>query len=215
MVAATGVAGTALLGASLSSEPGSAKFYGQTLAAAGVYAGGGVVSGPLRLVGDRGDVDGPRSPLGSALVAALIGVGAFGVFYACALVCRHIPVLNRAIAGILSYAHRGSFAPVMITTLATGVGEELFFRGALYAALGSRRPLASSTALYALSTTITRNPALVLASVVMGTLFAAQRKITGGVQAPLISHLVWSALMLRFLPPLFYPRDDLQPAQLA
>jgi hypothetical protein len=49
----------------------------------------------------------------------------------------------------------------------------------------------------------TRNPALVLASTVMGTLFAVQRGRAGGVQAPLLTHVVWSALMLAFLPRLF------------
>ena len=42
-----------------------------------------------------------------------------------------------------------------------------------------------------------------LASVVMGALFGWQRKVTGGIQAPVLTHLVWSALMLRYLPPLF------------
>jgi hypothetical protein len=60
-----------------------------------------------------------------------------------------------------------------------------------------------STAVYALATTSTRNPALVLASGAVGTLFALQRRATGGIQAPLLTHLTWSALMLRYLPPLF------------
>jgi hypothetical protein len=46
---------------------------------------------------------------------------------------------------------------------------------------------------------------LVAASGVMGALFALQRRASGGIQAPMITHLVWSALMLRFLPPLFPP----------
>jgi len=37
----------------------------------------------------------------------------------------------------------------------------------------------------------------------MGILFALQRRATGGVQAPLLTHLTWSTLMLRYLPPLF------------
>jgi CAAX protease family protein len=60
-----------------------------------------------------------------------------------------------------------------------------------------------STAAYALATTATRNPALVLASAAVGTLFALQPRATGGIQAPLLTHLTWSALMLRYLPPLF------------
>ena len=91
---------------------------------------------------------------------------------------------------------------MLATTLLNGAAEELFFRGAVYDAAG-RRAVPVSTAAYVLATSATRNPALVLASVVMGALFAAQRRSTGGIQAPLLTHLTWSALMLRFLPPLF------------
>ena len=49
-------------------------------------------------------------------------------------------------------------------------------------------------------------PALVLAAGVMGTLFAVQRRATGGIQAPLLTHVTWSTLMLRYLPPLFQDR---------
>ena len=41
----------------------------------------------------------------------------------------------------------------------------------------------------------------------MGTLFGLQRRASGGIQAPLLTHLTWSALMLRYLPPLFRPAD--------
>jgi uncharacterized protein len=37
----------------------------------------------------------------------------------------------------------------------------------------------------------------------MGTLFSLQRRASGGLQAPLLTHLTWSTLMVRFLPPLF------------
>ena len=64
-----------------------------------------------------------------------------------------------------------------------------------------------STGTYALATVATRNPALVLAAAVMGTLFAAERRASGGIQAPMISHLTWSTLMLKYLPPLFRDRS--------
>ena len=92
---------------------------------------------------------------------------------------------------------------MLLTTLANGAAEEVFFRGALFAAVGPRYPVAKFTAMYALATTATRNPALVLASAAVGTLFALQRRATGGIQAPLLTHLTWSALVLRYLPPLF------------
>jgi hypothetical protein len=97
------------------------------------------------------------------------------------------------------------------TTLVNGLAEELFFRGALYPAAGRRRPLVVSTAVYALVTGMTGNPALVLASAAMGTLFGWQRRATGGIQAPIITHLVWSALMIRYLPPLFQSRHPATP----
>jgi membrane protease YdiL (CAAX protease family) len=97
---------------------------------------------------------------------------------------------------------------VLTTTLANGLAEEVFFRGALYAAVGTSRPVLTSTAVYGLATTATRNPALVLASLAMGALFGLQRRSTGGLQAPVLTHLTWSALMLRYLPPLFADRPD-------
>jgi hypothetical protein len=41
----------------------------------------------------------------------------------------------------------------------------------------------------------------------MGLLLGLQRRSTGGIQAPVLTHLTWSALMLRYLPPLFAGRD--------
>ena len=101
----------------------------------------------------------------------------------------------------------------MATTLANGVAEEVFFRGSLFTALACPNPVAASTAVYMLTTCATRNPALVLASGVMGTLFAAQRRSSGGLLAPILTHITWSALMLRYLPvPFRKPPEDLESA---
>lgn len=199
VVAATSIAGAALLGASLSTEPGSKRFYASTGAVAGVWALGGLASGPLHLGWIQTRDEKLRRPI---LTPLATGVGAFGLFYGFALVARRIPVLDDAISRVLVFADEGDDRLVLLTTLANGLGEEIFFRGALYAALPAH-PVAASTAVYALSTTTTRNPALVLAAGVMGTLFGLQRRASGGLQAPTITHLTWSALMLRFLPPLF------------
>ncbi len=83
------------------------------------------------------------------------------------------------------------------------MAEEMFFRGALYAAVGERHPVVASTAVYTLATVPTRNPALVLAASVMGALFGLQRRASGGIQASTLTHVTWSMLMLRYLPPLF------------
>jgi len=143
------------------------------------------------------------------LTPVATGVAAFAGFYGCALVARRIPVLEQAISSILTYADEGRTSLVLATTLANGLAEEVFFRGALYAAIGEQNPVALSTAAYSLATVTTRNPALVLAAGVMGTLFAAQRRSSGGIQAPVLTHLTWSTLMLRYLPPLFRDRGAL------
>lgn len=202
-VLGTAVAGAGLLGISLSTKPDSKEFYGLTLGVAGVWTLGALRSGPLHLGYTRTGDNTYRRPM---LTPALTGAGAFGAFYGAALVAKRVPVLERAISSVLAYAHEGNDGLVLGTTLANGIAEEVFFRGALYSAVGVNQPVARSTAAYMLATTTTRNPALVLASGVMGTLFALQRRASGGVQAPMVTHVVWSTLMLRFLPPLFRRR---------
>jgi hypothetical protein len=206
VIGAAGLTATGLLGASLAAEPGSARFYRLTMAAAASYAIGGLISGPVPLDGGAGPEGRRRSVLG----AALIGAATFGAFYLVALVARYIPPLDRAIRSILGFAHHGAMPLVVMSTLTTGAAEEVYFRGAVYGAVRdaeSYRPVAVSTAIYALATCATRNPALVLASIVMGVLFAVQRRATDGILAPTVTHLVWSSLMLRYLPPLFPPAD--------
>jgi len=200
VVAAVAVLGAGLLGASLSTRPGSRRFYGATLGVASVWTVGGLVSGPLHLGWIQSRDEAVRRPV---VVPVLTGVGAFGFFYGCALAAQRIPPLDRAIGRVLVFAEEGDEGLVLLTTLANGLGEEVFFRGALYAALGDRAPVLSSTAVYALATTTTRNPALVLAAGVMGALFGLQRRASGGLQAPVLTHLTWSTLMVHFLPPLF------------
>ncbi len=200
VVAGTSLAGAGLLGASLSTEPGSKKFYASTGVVAGLWTLGGLASGPLHLGWIENRDQQLRRPL---LTPVVTGVAAFGLFYGFALVARRIPVLDAAISRVLVFADEGDDRLVYLTTLANGVGEEVFFRGALYAALGPNHPVTASTVVYTLATTTTRNPALVLAAGVMGSLFGLQRRASGGLQAPTITHLTWSALMLRFMPPLF------------
>jgi uncharacterized protein len=200
VVAATSLAGAGLLGVSLSTKPDSVPFYLLTLSVAATWSGGGLASGPLHLgwLEDR-DHD-LRRPLVTPIAT---GVAAFGVFYAGALLARRIPFLADAISSILEFAEQGKMPLVLLTAYANGLGEEIFFRGALYSALPGPQAAVASTGIYALATSTTRNPSLVLAALVMGSLFAAQRRATGGLEAPVLTHLTWSTLMVRYLPPLF------------
>jgi uncharacterized protein len=200
LAAAVALTGTGLLGASLSTKPASSQFYALTFSAAGTWLIGGLALEPLRWDSLRGK---NRSFGRLVAVPVLTGAAAFGAFFGAALVARRIPVLNEALMSVLNYAERGSDSWVLATTLANGVAEEVFFRGSLFSVLGSSHPVAASTTVYMLTTCATRNPALVVAAGVMGTVFAAQRRASGGLLAPMLTHVTWSALMLRFLPALF------------
>jgi hypothetical protein len=143
-LAAVAIAGAGLLGASFSTKPGSAPFYALSLGTAGTWLIGGLQSGSVHLGCEQAAPDRFRE------VAAPIatGVAAFGIFYSAARIARRIPMLNEAISSVLRYAQKGSDPVVMLTALANGLGEEVFFRGALFAALGDRHPILASTAIY-------------------------------------------------------------------
>lgn len=200
VVGVTAAAGAGLLGLSLAQEPDSARFYGLTFGTAATWLAGGAAAGPLHLGQMWSSHETLRRPVVTPVVS---GVVAFSAFYGIALLSTRMPLLHRAIDSVLQFAEEGTGPAVYATTLANGLAEEVFFRGALYAAVRDGDQVALSTAAYALATCATRNPALVAAATVMGTLFGVQRRVTGGIQASILTHLTWSALMLRFLPPLF------------
>jgi membrane protease YdiL (CAAX protease family) len=198
VVALALVVGAALLGISLSVRPGDAAFYPLTLGVAAVWAAGAAFSGPVHLgyLPVRGSL---RRPV---LTPILLGLFAAGMFLLGALVVREIPPLRDLVNHVLAHARRGQLGLILLVTLVNGVAEELFFRGAVFAAIGRRHPVLISTGIYAVVTVATGNPVLVFAALVMGLLFATQRRATGGVLAPMITHLTWSTIMVLALPPL-------------
>ena len=198
VVAVALVIGASLLGLSLAQKPGDAWFYPITAAVAVVWIVGGLASGPLHLgyIPFRG---GLRRPIITPLVLGLV---ASAVFVAGALVVREIEPLRRIIAEVLAHADKGSLPIVAVLALANGAAEEVFFRGALYAAIGRRYPVLISTGIYVLVTIATANFMLVFAAVLMGLLFGLQRRASGGVLASMITHLTWSAAMILALPPI-------------
>ena len=200
MAVAVALTGTGLLGASLSTRPASREFYALTFSVAGTWLVGGLAVEPLDWDSFRGNQCSFKHVVA---VPVLTGAAAFGAFFGAALVARRIPALNEALVSVLSYAEHGSDALVLAAALANGVAEEVFFRGSLFTALGSPHPVAASTGAYMLTTCATRNPALVVAAGVMGTVFAVQRRASGGLLAPMLTHVTWSTLMVRFLPVLF------------
>ena len=82
------------------------------------------------------------------LPAILIGVGLAAVFVLGALVVRGIPALGDAVDGVLTYARQGVGPLVVFVAVVNGIAEELFFRGAMFAAVPARAAVLVSTAVY-------------------------------------------------------------------
>lgn len=198
VAAVTLVVGAVLLGLSLSIRPGDALFYPMTLAVAATWVAGAFLSGPLHL-GHIPFRDTLRRPIATPILTGLV---AGGVFVVGALVVREVPLLRAYTDDVLDHARYGSIVLITVVTLANGAAEELFFRGALFAAVGRHLPVTISTAVYAIATVTTGNPMLVFAAVLLGTVLALQRRASGGVLAPVLTHVTWSTVMLFALPPL-------------
>lgn len=195
-----GLGAAALLRSTFTARAGSARFYLLTIGLAGTWTGGALAAGPIRWRAERRST--PVESTTRVLIVGPVVTGAatFAGFYGAARVARRQPALRRAIASVLRYAQAGSTPLVVLIASGSAVAEELFFRGALWS---GPRPLRTTTLAYAASTAATGNPALVLAGLVTSVIFGWQRAATGGVLAPALTHVTWSVLMLRCLPPLF------------
>ncbi|MEU0497816.1 CPBP family intramembrane glutamic endopeptidase [Mycobacterium sp. NPDC006124] len=193
------IVGASLLGTSLRTTPGDTAFYVLTLALAAVWAIGARLSGPLHLgaVTFRGKL---RRPV---LTGAGIGIALGLVFIVGGLVCREIGPVRNYIVAVLEYANYGSLWLVVLITVINGVAEEMFFRGALYSSLGKFHPEILSTVVYAIAVSAAGNPMLGFAGIILGAVCAYERRITGGVLAPMLTHFFWGLVMVLALPPMF------------
>ncbi|WP_204081344.1 CPBP family intramembrane glutamic endopeptidase [Mycobacterium riyadhense] len=199
VVAGALVAGAVVLGFSLRRMPGEASFYWLTLLQAAVWLVGSFGSGPLHLGGICWRGRNQRPVITGTTVGLLLG----GVFVLGALIARELEPVAELITHVLKFAHQGSFALVVLITLINGLAEEVFFRGALYTALGRHYPVTVSTFWYVCATLASGNPMLGFAAVVVGTVCALERRASGGVLAPMLTHFVWGLIMVLALPPLF------------
>ncbi len=199
VVAVVVVLGATLLGISLSVRPASPAFYPLTFGLAALWVAGGFASGPLHL-GWEDSPTGIRRPI---LVPVLLGLAAAAVFVLGALLVRDIGPVHRLVSSVLAHARFGSTAVVLLIALLNGAAEEVFFRGALFAAIGRKRPVLISTGVYTLATLATGNFTLVFAALTLGLMLGLERRATGGILAPILTHMTWSLVMFFALPPLF------------
>lgn len=143
-------------------------------------------------------------------VAAGVGVASGLVFYAAtrvvvALATRE-PALHTAVVDLYRRSRETRFVTVLALTLLVAVpGEELFWRGFLLPEL--RDATGSVTgAILAWAAAVGVNaawvsPPLLVGAVVGGAVWTALATWSGGVLAPIASHVVWTALMLVWPPP--------------
>ena len=193
------ILGATLLAFSLTRTPGSTSFYVLTVALAAVWAAGARLSGPLHLgsVHFRGR---ERRPV---ITGMTIGVLLGGVFIVGGLVAREIGPVRDYIVQVLEYANYGALWLVTLITVVNGLAEEMFFRGALFSALGRFHPEVISTVVYVVAVSAAGNPMLGFAGLILGGVCAYERRITGGVLAPMVTHFFWGLVMVLALPPLF------------
>lgn len=139
------------------------------------------------------------------LSAALAGAGA-GLVMAIAAwliypaLAIAVPWLSGDKAGL--YAEFAALTPIEAALLLPIViaGEELVWRGLVQAALTRRfGPIAGLplvAALYGAATLPCRSPLLALAALGCGLAWSTLRMVSGGLIAPMVSHLTWAALVL-------------------
>lgn len=195
--AVTLLLGAGVMGWSLNLPAGDRLFYVATAVLALVWVAGGRLSGPVATMGARRVETGTRR-LGEAFV---IGLSLLLLFLVGAVGVSQVPVLEAPVQGLLDHARKGSLAVVAVVTAVNGLTEEYFFRGALFQALPARWRIAGTTVLYGAVTAMSGVPLLVLAALMLGAVVALQRRATGGLVAPVVTHLTWSLGMLFLLPP--------------
>lgn len=197
VAALTLLVGACVLAWALRITPGDSLFYVATLALALVWVLGAFASGRLHL-GRAHRRDGGSS---RAVVQSLtLGLLLLAIFLVGAVAVARIPVLREPVDRLLAHAAYGSLSVVAVITAVNGVAEELYFRGALYAAIGRRHAVTISTLVYTLVTAAAGIPLLVLAAALLGVVTGLQRRVTGGILGPVVTHLTWSLGMLFLLP---------------
>ncbi|WP_153395211.1 CPBP family intramembrane glutamic endopeptidase [Ornithinicoccus halotolerans] len=193
-------AGTLLLAVALRQPVGDETWLLLALLATCVWGVGGLLSGPVPV--GRLRRPGEPGPGGPPLLAPLVvGVVAVALTLAGAVLLAHLPVAGDSLEVVVDRRASQPWWLLVPVLVIGGVGEELMFRGALYDALGRWRPVAATTVVYTLATAATGQPMLILAAFVLAVLTGVQRRVSGGVLAPALTHVTWTVGMALLLPP--------------
>jgi membrane protease YdiL (CAAX protease family) len=146
-------------------------------------------------------------PTGRLMAAgALTGLGLYVLTWAGALVLRGT-ALWPGVREVTALARGG--VPLAVAALLVVVGlapaEEVLWRGAVFARAtrrlgGGWRPVAATAVLYGAVVGLSGYPALTLAALVCGAVWARQRQVTGSLVPGVVAHAAWALLVLLYLP---------------
>jgi membrane protease YdiL (CAAX protease family) len=139
-------------------------------------------------------------------MGVLSGAALYLVSVAGALVLRGTPLWAQVERVVdLTRTTAPTLVVVLVIVLGTSPSEEVLWRGAVFARLTRRygpgwRPVLGSAMLYALFVGLSGSVVLPLAALVCGTVWARQRQVTGSIVPGLVSHALWSLLMVLSIP---------------
>jgi uncharacterized protein len=179
-------------------SPADPVLYAAIFALCATWVVGTLLSGKVYLgAGNRRNGGSGSRAIAQSL---LLGLLLTGVFLAGSAVVAVIPGLRDPLVGMLTGVQQGIIPMVIGLFILNAIAEELFFRGGLYAAIGGQHEVLITTSVYALSTVPTGIPVLVVGAAVLGAAVGFQRRVTGGVLGPIVTHLTWLAGMILLLP---------------
>jgi uncharacterized protein len=112
--------------------------------------------------------------------------------------------LDASVQGLYHGARSATLPEALGWTIATIVAEELLFRGvwphALSQRMSAKQAYALSLTTYALAQFGTGSWIVMLMAAVCGTIWTAQRHLTGSLLSPLIAHLIWTPTVILLYP---------------
>ena len=196
VVAVTLALGALLLGLSFSLRQGDLAFYPLTFGLAATWALGGLLSGPLhlgRVLLAGGLRRQPSLPSWWDSASRALRVGRS--------YCSYDPIARQARRRRARLRRLGNLWIILVITLVNGVAEELFFR-VHFAAIGVRRCVDFHDSL-CVDDRCRWQSRTGLRCWCPWNRGGAGAPATGGILAPILTHITWSLSMLFVLPPLF------------
>ena len=127
-----------------------------------------------------------------------------GTYAAYAVLSRLIPGLSGVVKGLYVTAGKESLVVALLSTIAAIIAEEMLWRGPLLRVLERRtsRALAIgiSLATYTLAQVGSGSLIVALAALICGGIWSAERIWTRSIVAPLLSHLMWTLVVIHLIP---------------